>query len=56
MRNTSKCQYLKLYFRLKYEEGVIEKSVEAFMINSKYLDPELWNSLKRHIDKLEIER
>ncbi|XP_011494475.1 PREDICTED: coiled-coil domain-containing protein 112-like [Ceratosolen solmsi marchali] len=56
MSNTSKFQHLKLYFRLKHEEDVITKSVEAFMINSKCLDPEFWDNLKRHIAKFENER
>lgn len=55
MSNSSKSDHLKLYLRLKQQECITDKSLEAFVASSK-VDSEQWHSIKRDADKLGAER
>lgn len=55
MNKLSRSQHLKFYLKLKQQECIIEKSIDAFMVNSK-VDTEIWHGIKQDIDRFENER
>lgn len=54
MTNNSRSECLKIYFKLKQQECIIEKSVETFIESSKVY-PEQWRDLIHDIDRFETE-
>lgn len=55
MNNSTKNTDFRPYFKLKQQECIIEKSMEALMLNSKG-NLEFWNRIKPEVEALEDER